>query len=286
MTNKRNSQLTIFQTYNVDAPLAERLPPVGNGTYVVTMKLKKDLPNWVPVFGRKVCFEYRGIKKQCSSCFGPHIKKFCKNEKMSIEEYADRFRIRHPTIPEQLYGRLAKIENINEQAKKAHEKATQGSNEAAQAGITATTGITAATRSTAMTGITATTMQDSSAPKANNAAGLRLSLRRNSSSNWVNASPQVNTTTVAIEERTAQEALPVQANAATFAATTRTATGNAVNSMLNVIRASFMPVAHDVGLVAGAGVVLKGPNGTADEDAPLKRSSASRGRGLSRGKRS
>ena len=50
--------------------------PVGNGTYLVKMRLKKDMPNWVPMYGRKVCFIYRGIKKQCNSCF---IYYYCTN---------------------------------------------------------------------------------------------------------------------------------------------------------------------------------------------------------------
>ena len=41
------------------------------------MKRRKDLPSWVPMYGRKVCLDYKGIKKQCSACFGPHIRKFC-----------------------------------------------------------------------------------------------------------------------------------------------------------------------------------------------------------------
>ena len=40
------------------------MPPVGKGTYLVTMKLKKDLPNWVPVYGGKVCLDYKGMKRQ------------------------------------------------------------------------------------------------------------------------------------------------------------------------------------------------------------------------------
>ena len=76
----------------------------------------KDLPNWVPMYGRKICLEYQGIKKQCSACFGPHTKKFCKYERMSLEEYARRFRIQNPNIPEQYYGRLAKIENLVQSA--------------------------------------------------------------------------------------------------------------------------------------------------------------------------
>ena len=47
-----------------DDPNDVKLPPGGNGTYIVTMRLKKDLPNWVPMYGRKICFDYRGIKRQ------------------------------------------------------------------------------------------------------------------------------------------------------------------------------------------------------------------------------
>ena len=100
----------------------EKMPTIGNGTYLVKMKLKRDMPNWVPMYGRKVCFSYRGIKKQCNSCFGPHLRKYCKNEKMSLEEYAEKFRIRNQYVPEQLYGKLAKIENIAEQQRKKLEK--------------------------------------------------------------------------------------------------------------------------------------------------------------------
>ena len=34
---------------------------------------------------------------------------------MSLEEYADKFRVRNLYVPEQLYGKLAKLENIAEQ---------------------------------------------------------------------------------------------------------------------------------------------------------------------------
>ena len=54
--------------------------------------------------------------------------------------------------------------------------------------------------------------------------------------------------------------------------------------MLNVIRASFMPVFHETGPVVGAATATEEPTGTVDENAPLKRSSASRGKGGSRGK--
>ena len=39
------------------------LPPVGNGTYIVRMKLRRDLPNWIPMYGKKICLYYRDIRK-------------------------------------------------------------------------------------------------------------------------------------------------------------------------------------------------------------------------------
>ena len=37
-----------------------KLPPGGNSTYIVTMRLKTDLPNWVPMYGRKIALTTGG----------------------------------------------------------------------------------------------------------------------------------------------------------------------------------------------------------------------------------
>ena len=103
------------EPFGDDHESGSNLPPVGNGTYLVKMRLKKDMPNYLPMYGRKVSLNYRGIKKQCNSCFGPHLRKFCKNERMSLEEYVEKFRIRNTYVPEQFYGKLAKLENIVDQ---------------------------------------------------------------------------------------------------------------------------------------------------------------------------
>ena len=89
-------------------PDSKEMPPVGNGNYIVSMRLKKPLPNFMPMYGRRICLEHTGIRKQCNWCYGFHFRKYCKNEKMGLEEYAERFRIQHPGIPEPYYGRLAK----------------------------------------------------------------------------------------------------------------------------------------------------------------------------------
>ena len=60
------------EPFGADDEQEPGLPLVGNGVYMVKMKLTKDIPNWIPMFGRKICIEYPGIKRQCSNCYGPH----------------------------------------------------------------------------------------------------------------------------------------------------------------------------------------------------------------------
>ena len=79
------------------------MPPVGNGTYLVAMKLKKNLPNWVPMYGRKVFLDYKGINRQCNSCYGNHIKMNCKWDRVPLDKLADKLRLKYPEIPEEYY---------------------------------------------------------------------------------------------------------------------------------------------------------------------------------------
>jgi hypothetical protein len=88
----------------------DAMPPVGSGTYSVLMRLSSDMPNWVPIYGKKICLEYKGMRRQCNNCFGPHIRRYCKSERVSIEELASKIRMKYPNIPEEYYGRLAKIQ--------------------------------------------------------------------------------------------------------------------------------------------------------------------------------
>ena len=39
------------------------LPTVGNGSFLDRMRLKKDLPNWVPMYGCKVCLDFIGARQ-------------------------------------------------------------------------------------------------------------------------------------------------------------------------------------------------------------------------------
>ena len=110
---------------------------------------------------------------------------------MSIEEYADRFRIRHPTIPERLYGRLAKIENVTAQAKLAQEEKDK------QGGVIPTE-------------IVATNQPESRLPLTSGAATLKLSLPRdsNSGTGWVRAPRPVAEANNAVKDNPTRMCLP------------------------------------------------------------------------------
>ena len=59
------------------------------------------------------------------ACSGPintvlYLKSLSNTQKMSLVVFADKFRIKHPDVPEQFYGKLAKIENIRAQENTAN----------------------------------------------------------------------------------------------------------------------------------------------------------------------
>ena len=54
----------LFDDGTVQDEQLPKMPPVGNKVHVVTMRLKKDMTNYVPMYRRKVCLDYKGVKRQ------------------------------------------------------------------------------------------------------------------------------------------------------------------------------------------------------------------------------
>jgi hypothetical protein len=81
------------------------LPPIGNGIYSVRMKLSKEMPQFMPMHGKRIRLYYRGITKRCTNCFEPHQRKHCKNEKVTWFSYVKRFSELFPEIPLSMYGK-------------------------------------------------------------------------------------------------------------------------------------------------------------------------------------
>ena len=217
------SEITEELYEDLDDTESRNLPPVGNGNYLVKMKLKKDLPNCLPIYGKRICLEYRGNRKQCNWCFGFHMRKYCKNEKMGMEEYVDRFKIQHPEVPEPYYGKLAKTKIADPNKEKEAQDLPP-------------------------TGAGGKPHEDTrpSLPK--------LKLRRDGlpGASWekigpIPAAEGIDTPTTEQCVSQAQEWSTTVRNDSSSSRmqTTRIATGNAVNSMLNVIRATFKPNERD-----------------------------------------
>ena len=89
--------------------LDPELPPVGNGTYNVKMRLNGELPNWIPMFGRRISVEYLGMRRQCTNCYGPHAKKYCRSEKCGMEAFVIGFSQKYPKVPTDYYGKFSHL---------------------------------------------------------------------------------------------------------------------------------------------------------------------------------
>ena len=66
-----------------------------------------DLPQFLPMFGKRICLYYRGIEKKCSNCFGPHARRVCNREKVTWIQYVSDLMKEYPDIPDELYGKWA-----------------------------------------------------------------------------------------------------------------------------------------------------------------------------------
>lgn len=88
---------------------------IGSGTYSVKMKLVRDIPQFLPMCGKRVRLYHRGIVKLCTNCFGAHQRKVCNSVKVPWIEYVDKFMKDYPSIPEAYYGRwLQMVKNWRE----------------------------------------------------------------------------------------------------------------------------------------------------------------------------
>jgi hypothetical protein len=104
---------------------SDDLPPVGNGIYSVRMKLTRDLPQLIPMHGKRIRLYYRGIIKRCTNCFGAHQRKNCKEEKVPWIKYVEKFINNYPEIPKEFYGRWANMIDGMRPEKETEKKTTQ-----------------------------------------------------------------------------------------------------------------------------------------------------------------
>jgi hypothetical protein len=80
------------------------------GNYSVTMKLQSNIPQLLPMSGRRIKMYHSGIVKLCTQCFGPHKKQVCPSkEKIPWTTYVRHFIEDNPEIPKDYYGKWNEI---------------------------------------------------------------------------------------------------------------------------------------------------------------------------------
>ena len=95
-------QFIIFSAYKDPDPNAN---PVGNGTFKISMKLTKEIPNFIPAAGKKIRVSYTGCQSLCTNCYRAHYRNQCRNQKTKWIEYVKRFKLNNETIEDEWYGR-------------------------------------------------------------------------------------------------------------------------------------------------------------------------------------
>ena len=82
---------------------------VGNGVFSVKMKIRKEIPNFLPALGLKIRINYKGCNLLCPNCYRVHPRGYCKNAKLTWIGYVHRFMQNNPTIAPEAYGRWWQI---------------------------------------------------------------------------------------------------------------------------------------------------------------------------------
>ena len=83
--------------------------PMGSGTYSIKMKLHSNIPQIIPMWGKRIRVYYRGVQKLCTNCYGNHPRRNCKSPKVRWIDYVLSFMEKHQDVPVELYGRWKKV---------------------------------------------------------------------------------------------------------------------------------------------------------------------------------
>ena len=95
---------------------------VGTGNLGTKMTIEREIPQFLPMMGRKIRVYYRGITKLCINCYqAGHIKKNCRNQTVGWIDYVQNFQ-ENNNFSDKLYGNWIKILKLNKTRK---EKAEQ-----------------------------------------------------------------------------------------------------------------------------------------------------------------
>ena len=86
----------------------------GTGIYSVKMKLDREIPQLLPMDGKRVKIFYRGIEKLCTNCFRQHNRAQCKDQKVPWIAYVEDFMKANGNIPKGYYGSWSHKVELND----------------------------------------------------------------------------------------------------------------------------------------------------------------------------
>lgn len=78
------------------------------GNYIARLKLRRDIPEWVPILGKRIKISYPGVSRMCTNCFGKHPKKSCHSRKISWPGYISDFKSKFPDVSVEIIDHLNK----------------------------------------------------------------------------------------------------------------------------------------------------------------------------------
>ena len=74
------------------------------GIYSLRMIIDSEIPELLPIDGLRIKLQYQGVKKLCTGCYGKHLRRDCKDQKISWKDYIEYFIESNPQIPKDFYG--------------------------------------------------------------------------------------------------------------------------------------------------------------------------------------
>ena len=74
------------------------------GNYSVKIRIKKAIPQLLPILGRRIKINYPGIQRLCTNCFNKHPKQTCQSRKVTWPSYVKMFVQSHPEIRASMFG--------------------------------------------------------------------------------------------------------------------------------------------------------------------------------------
>ena len=76
------------------------------GTYLLRIKLSKEIPELIPLDGLRVKIIHHQVTKLCTRCYDTHLRRDCESEKKSWYDYVRAFMSENDEIESDFYGEL------------------------------------------------------------------------------------------------------------------------------------------------------------------------------------